>query len=86
VGWVALTKTKTEFAGRQSGRSSDQSARVGFSRRGRLGVEDLDSLKRDGLSLDLRVERATLPDGDSICGSCTQHIKVDASGDVPIMR
>src|SRR5271167_1469598 len=49
---------------------------------GRLVVEDLDSLNGTFVN-DLRVERATLHDGDSIWIG-KHHIKVDASGDTAI--
>ena len=56
-------------------------ARVYFEA-GRLVVEDLDSLNGTFVN-DLRVERATLHDGDKIhIGK--HHIKVDATGDAPI--
>src|ERR1700740_2492110 len=48
----------------------------------RLVVEDLDTLNGTFVN-DLRVERATLHDGDSIWIG-KHHIKVDASGDTPI--
>ena len=49
---------------------------------GRLVVEDLDSLNGTFVN-DMRVERATLHDGDSIhIGK--HHIKVDATGDAPV--
>ena len=48
---------------------------------GRLVVEDLESLNGTFVN-DLRVERATLHDGDSIWIG-KHHIKVDASGDTP---
>src|SRR4030088_2139858 len=60
---------------------SNHHARV-FCEAGRLVVEDLDSLNGTFVN-DLRVERATLHDGDSIWIG-KHHIKVDASGDVPI--
>jgi len=60
---------------------SNHHARV-FFEAGRLVVEDLDSLNGTFVN-DLRVERATLHDGDSIWIG-KHHIKVDASGDVPI--
>jgi len=59
---------------------SNYHARVYFEA-GRLVVEDLDSLNGTFVN-DLRVERATLHDGDSIWVG-KHHIKVDASGDVP---
>jgi hypothetical protein len=57
---------------------SNYHARVYFEA-GRLVVEDLDSLNGTFVN-DLRVERATLHDGDSIWIG-KHHIKVDASGD-----
>jgi pSer/pThr/pTyr-binding forkhead associated (FHA) protein len=57
---------------------SNYHARVYFEA-GRLVVEDLDSLNGTFVN-DLRVERATLHDGDSIWVG-KHHIKVDASGD-----
>ncbi len=60
---------------------SNHHARV-FFEAGRLVVEDLDSLNGTFVN-DLRVERATLHDGDSIWIG-KHHIKVDASGDTPI--
>jgi pSer/pThr/pTyr-binding forkhead associated (FHA) protein len=60
---------------------SNHHARVYFEG-GRLIVEDLDSLNGTFVN-DLRVERATLHDGDSIWIG-KHHIKVDASGDAPI--
>src|SRR6202521_5487429 len=60
---------------------SNYHARVYFEA-GRLVVEDLDSLNGTFVN-DLRVERATLHDGDSIWIG-KHHIKVDASGDVPM--
>jgi pSer/pThr/pTyr-binding forkhead associated (FHA) protein len=58
---------------------SNYHARV-FQERGRLVVEDLSSLNGTFVN-DMRVERATLRDGDSIhIGK--HHIKVDATGDV----
>src|SRR5260221_12195022 len=60
---------------------SNYHARVYFEG-GRLVVEDLDSLNGTFVN-DLRVERATLHDGDSI--HIGKHrIKVDASGDAPV--
>ena len=59
---------------------SNYHARVYFEA-GRLVVEDLDSLNGTFVN-DLRVERATLHDGDSIWIG-KHHIKVDASGDAP---
>jgi hypothetical protein len=60
---------------------SNYHARVYFEA-GRLVVEDLDSLNGTFVN-DLRVERATLHDGDSIWIG-KHHIKVDASGDAPL--
>jgi pSer/pThr/pTyr-binding forkhead associated (FHA) protein len=60
---------------------SNYHARVYFEA-GRLVVEDLDSLNGTFVN-DLRVERATLHDGDSIWVG-KHHIKVDASGDAPV--
>jgi pSer/pThr/pTyr-binding forkhead associated (FHA) protein len=57
---------------------SNYHARVYFEA-GRLVVEDLDSLNGTFVN-DLRVERATLHDGDSIWVG-KHYIKVDASGD-----
>src|SRR5271166_1726227 len=57
---------------------SNYHARV-YYEAGRLVVEDLDSLNGTFVN-DLRVERATLHDGDSIWVG-KHHIKVDASGD-----
>ena len=49
---------------------------------GRLVIEDLDSLNGTFVN-DLRIERATLHDGDNIhIGK--HHIKVDTSGDAPV--
>jgi pSer/pThr/pTyr-binding forkhead associated (FHA) protein len=59
---------------------SNYHARVYFEAN-RLVVEDLDSLNGTFVN-DLRVERATLHDGDSIWIG-KHHIKVDASGDPP---
>src|SRR5262250_3272997 len=60
---------------------SNYHARVYFEG-GRLVVEDLASLNGTFVN-DLRVERATLHDGDSIhIGK--HHIKVDATGDAPV--
>jgi pSer/pThr/pTyr-binding forkhead associated (FHA) protein len=59
---------------------SNYHARVYFEAN-RLVVEDLDSLNGTFVN-DLRVERATLHDGDSIWVG-KHHIKVDASGDAP---
>src|SRR6184192_2916983 len=60
---------------------SNYHARVYFEA-GRLVVEDLDSLNGTFVN-DLRVERATLHDGDSIWIG-KHHIKVDATGDAPV--
>ena len=60
---------------------SNYHARVYFDA-GRLVVEDLDSLNGTFVN-DLRVERATLHDGDSIHVG-KHHIKVDATGDAPV--
>src|SRR5580698_6421094 len=60
---------------------SNYHARVYFEA-GRLVVEDLDSLNGTFVD-DLRVERATLHDGDSIWVG-KHHIKVDAVGDAPV--
>jgi len=60
---------------------SNYHARVYFEA-DRLVVEDLDSLNGTFVN-DLRVERATLHDGDSIWIG-KHHIKVDASGDAPL--
>src|SRR5690349_8829645 len=60
---------------------SNHHARVYFEA-GRLVVEDLDSLNGTFVN-DLRVERATLHDGDSIWIG-KHHIKVDATGDAPV--
>ena len=60
---------------------SNYHARVYFEG-GRLVVEDLDSLNGTFVN-DLRVERATLHDGDSIWIG-KHHIKVDTSGDAPV--
>jgi pSer/pThr/pTyr-binding forkhead associated (FHA) protein len=60
---------------------SNYHARVYFEA-GRLVVEDLDSLNGTFVN-DLRVERATLHDGDKIHVG-KHHIKVDASGDAPV--
>src|SRR6202047_98923 len=62
---------------------SNYHARVYFEG-GRLVVEDLDSLNGTFVN-DLRVERATLHDGDSIWVG-KHHIKVDASGDTTTPR
>lgn len=60
---------------------SNYHARVYFEA-GRLVVEDLDSLNGTFVN-DLRIERATLHDGDRIhIGK--HHIKVDATGDAPV--
>ncbi len=61
---------------------SNYHARVYFEA-GRLVVEDLDSLNGTFVN-DLRVERATLHDGDSIWIG-KHHIKVDASADGPVL-
>ncbi len=60
---------------------SNDHARVYFDS-GRLVVEDRGSLNGTFVN-DLRVERATLHDGDSIWIG-KHHIKVDATGDAPI--
>src|SRR6201998_3947855 len=60
---------------------SNYHARVYFEG-GRLVVEDLDSLNGTFVN-ELRVERATLHDGDSIWIG-KHHIKVDATGDAPV--
>lgn len=60
---------------------SNYHARVYFEA-GRLVVEDLDSLNGTFVN-DLRIERATLHDGDNIHVG-KHHIKVDASGDAPV--
>src|SRR6516162_9680763 len=60
---------------------SNYHARVYFEG-SRLVVEDLDSLNGTFVN-DLRVERATLHDGDSIWIG-KHHIKVDAIGDAPL--
>src|SRR5580693_7008719 len=60
---------------------SNYNARVYFEA-GRLVVEDLDSLNGTFVN-DLRIERATLHDGDNIHVG-KHHIKVDASGDAPV--
>jgi pSer/pThr/pTyr-binding forkhead associated (FHA) protein len=60
---------------------SNHHARVYFEA-GRLVVEDLDSLNGTFVN-DLRIERATLHDGDSIWIG-KHHIKVDATGDAPV--
>jgi FHA domain len=60
---------------------SNYHARVYFEA-GRLVVEDLDSLNGTFVN-DLRIERATLHDGDSIHVG-KHHIKVDATGDAPV--
>ena len=60
---------------------SNHHAKVYFEA-GRMVVEDLDSLNGTFVN-DLRVERATLHDGDNI--HIGKHkIKVDASGDAPL--
>lgn len=60
---------------------SNYHARV-YNEAGRLVVEDLDSLNGTFVN-DLRIERATLHDGDSIWIG-KHHIKVDATGDAAI--
>jgi pSer/pThr/pTyr-binding forkhead associated (FHA) protein len=60
---------------------SNYHARVYFEA-GRLVVEDLESLNGTFVN-DLRIERATLHDGDSIWIG-KHHIKVDATGDTAI--
>src|SRR5215467_5483985 len=60
---------------------SNDHARVYFES-GRLLVEDRGSLNGTFVN-DLRVERATLHDGDSIWIG-KHHIKVDAVGDAPL--
>src|SRR5438445_4987213 len=60
---------------------SNDHARVYFEA-GRLVVEDRGSLNGTFVN-DLRVERATLHDGDSIWVG-KHHIKVDATGDAPL--
>ena len=60
---------------------STHHARV-YAEAGRLVVEDLDSLNGTFVN-DLRVERATLHDGDSIWVG-KHHIKVDSIGDAAI--
>lgn len=60
---------------------SDHHARV-YAEAGRLVVEDLDSLNGTFVN-DLRVERATLHDGDSIWVG-KHHIKVDSLGEAAI--
>jgi len=60
---------------------SNYHARV-YYEAGRLVVEDLDSLNGTFVN-DLRIERATLHDGDSIHVG-KHHIKVDATGDAPV--
>lgn len=60
---------------------SNYHARVYFEA-GRLVVEDLDSLNGTFVN-DLRVERATLHDGDSIWVG-KHRIKVDTFGDAPV--
>jgi pSer/pThr/pTyr-binding forkhead associated (FHA) protein len=60
---------------------SNHHARV-YYEAGRLVVEDLDSLNGTFVN-DLRVERATLHDGDSIWIG-KHHIKVDATADTAI--
>jgi len=60
---------------------SNDHARVYFES-GRLVVEDRGSLNGTFVN-DLRIERATLHDGDSIWIG-KHHIKVDATGDAPL--
>src|SRR5439155_8695404 len=60
---------------------SNHHARVYFEA-GRLVVEDLDSLNGTFVN-DLRIERATLHDGDTIWIG-KHHIKVDATGEAAI--
>jgi pSer/pThr/pTyr-binding forkhead associated (FHA) protein len=60
---------------------SNDHARVYFDS-GRLVVEDRGSLNGTFVN-DLRIERATLHDGDSIWIG-KHHIKVDATGDAPL--
>jgi pSer/pThr/pTyr-binding forkhead associated (FHA) protein len=60
---------------------SNYHARVYFEA-GKLVVEDLDSLNGTFVN-DLRIERATLHDGDSIWIG-KHHIKVDATGEAPL--
>src|SRR5579871_4465868 len=60
---------------------SNYHARV-YVEAGRLVVEDLDSLNGTFVN-DLRVERATLHDGDSIWVG-KHHIRVSTSGDAPV--
>lgn len=60
---------------------SNHHARVYFEA-GRLVVEDMDSLNGTFVN-DLRVERATLHDGDSIWIG-KHHIKVDTTGEAPV--
>ncbi|HMI52907.1 MAG TPA: FHA domain-containing protein [Candidatus Saccharimonadales bacterium] len=60
---------------------SNYHARIYFEA-GRLVIEDLDSLNGTFVN-DMRVERATLHDGDNIhIGK--HHIKVDTAGDAPV--
>lgn len=60
---------------------SNYHARIYFEA-GRLVIEDLDSLNGTFVN-DMRVERATLHDGDNIhIGK--HHIKVDTTGDAPV--
>jgi pSer/pThr/pTyr-binding forkhead associated (FHA) protein len=60
---------------------SNHHAKIYFEA-GRLVIEDLDSLNGTFVN-DLRIERATLHDGDKIhIGK--HHIKVDTSGDAPV--
>jgi pSer/pThr/pTyr-binding forkhead associated (FHA) protein len=60
---------------------SNYHARVYFEA-GKLVVEDLDSLNGTFVN-DMRIERATLRDGDSIWVG-KHHIKVDSTGDAPV--
>ena len=60
---------------------SSYHARV-YYEAGKLVVEDLDSLNGTFVN-DLRIERATLRDGDSIWIG-KHHIKVDTFGDAPV--
>src|SRR5882724_7949775 len=60
---------------------SNHHAKIYFEA-GRLVVEDLDSLNGTFVN-DMRIERATLHDGDNIhIGK--HHIKVDSTGDAPV--
>ena len=60
---------------------SNYHARI-YLEAGRLVIEDLDSLNGTFVN-DMRVERATLHDGDNIhIGK--HHIKVDTAGDAPV--